>query len=1038
MAKKDTDRGPESGRPKQRRDILKLVPRIILGFLCVALGILFLIDSDLISSFLFYVSVYLFGVFFFLPGTLLIVSGIYILFRTFKPVAKGMQLESKRNLVLDVCSALVALFAVGVLCSSHLPQSIVALETGKELSLNVTDFLDYYRECMLHMAPVGLDISLPARIGEVGGGFLSTLVVAIGHSIGLGALGTVILFSIICAFFVLVLLRHAIKALTNTICYVISQIRTSRAQAPNLKAESPFRRKVPEAKETRDTPVSSSNDMPHPEAERMESSRGNAFFKQAVTVNIDSANGSDTSPASESQAAGQVRPAPRDEASKPTEKIVDSSIFSEADISSIQSDVDSDSLRVRNDDQPVEPSLADLYADSDEKGSEASTSSQGEEPSASSVSTSSQPDEVRDAEVEETDIEKPYSLSTHSEDEDTDIATEKAQGLSAVTADHVDSADPVVAAEYDGDAALSRADLDEAPRVDEAVSEREEPDSRAEVVSEYQPQPTISAEELKIQKEEADRALDEALAHSSQAHSFHPAPVEDEELKEEEASQAVEEAAPQAIVPEKETPVEAGSDTYALPSISLLKDVDNTAIEERINSEAGEKLLKLRRFLVEFDIPAICDGYDVGPSVIRYHIRWKDGEKQTNLNRNILDNLSRKMGGISNIRFLPVIENCEFSAIEIPNSERLTFPFKAAYLEMAKVDRQFEKPTLFPLGEAPDGKIEVVELAKMPHLLVAGSTNSGKTAFIHSLLISLIMRNYPTDLKLVLIDPKKVEFSKYEGIPHLYCPIVTETDKAVITLKLLAEEMDRRYEIFRGLRVSDLSEYREVAKRRTRLERLPIIVVVIDEFADLMLSDSSVSEYVNRIAAKARACGIHLVLATQRPSVDVIDGKIKANIAARVALAVDSGVNSRVILDEGGAEELLGRGDMLAKIPGRKGLSRYQAAYISSGEIMDICDYLRAHGQPIYNPKFTEIYESPVAPRKETPLDICRRDSRYQEVKDFVMRRKAPYANSIKRQFLVGQDQAVLYLEAMEEEGLIVKDQDGNRRIASRAEETNG
>ncbi len=366
--------------------------------------------------------------------------------------------------------------------------------------------------------------------------------------------------------------------------------------------------------------------------------------------------------------------------------------------------------------------------------------------------------------------------------------------------------------------------------------------------------------------------------------------------------------------------------------------------------------------------------------------------------------------------------------IEIPNALRETVYLRG--IVDSEAVKTSESKLALALGKDISGDPFVVDLVKMPHLLVAGSTGSGKSVSINSMICTILLKATPEEVKFLLIDPKMLELSAYEDIPHLLLPVVTNPKKAAVALTWLVEEMERRYSLlaYRGTRNIELynrkieEEMREGTsdtegekEEVSPAEKLPYIIVVIDELADLMIiSSREVEESITRLAQMARAVGIHLILATQRPSVDVLTGIIKANFPARISFQVSSKVDSRTILDTIGAENLLGMGDMLFLPPGSSKLKRIHGALVSPGEIKRIVDFLRNQGKPIYDESILEEKKA-----KEAEGDEEEFDEKYNEAVDFVADTGQASISLIQRRFRIGYNRAARIVEKMEEQGIV-------------------
>jgi S-DNA-T family DNA segregation ATPase FtsK/SpoIIIE len=403
---------------------------------------------------------------------------------------------------------------------------------------------------------------------------------------------------------------------------------------------------------------------------------------------------------------------------------------------------------------------------------------------------------------------------------------------------------------------------------------------------------------------------------------------------------------------------------------------------------------------------------------------------------NLADDLALALSAIS-IRIVAPIPGKAVVGIEVPNAVRETVFLKEAIDSNAF--RASKSKLSFGLGKDISGEPYVIDLARMPHLLVAGSTGSGKSVSINSMICSILFKATSEEVRFLMIDPKMLELSDYEGIPHLLLPVVTNPKKAAAALQWLVDEMERRYTVLaeKGVRniehyhqrvEKELKEKGKVYKRKgdslegneekapEELEKIPYIVVVIDELADLMMvSSRDVEESITRLAQMSRAVGIHLLLATQRPSVDVLTGIIKANFPARISFQVTSKVDSRTILDTIGAEHLLGAGDMLFLPPGSSKLTRLHGAFVSSAEIKGVVEFLKKQGKPTYEPAI--VLEA--KKEKNASGDAEEYDEKYDEAVAFVAESGQASISLIQRRFRIGYNRAARIVEKMEEEGVV-------------------
>lgn len=471
---------------------------------------------------------------------------------------------------------------------------------------------------------------------------------------------------------------------------------------------------------------------------------------------------------------------------------------------------------------------------------------------------------------------------------------------------------------------------------------------------------------------------------------------------------------------------------YVYPSLSLLSEPqnDDVSMENRIVAE--NRLNKINELFSQFKIGANAISYTIGPSCTRFNIKMNPGVKVNSLST-IQNEIAIGLGGIKTVRLELVVEGRDTSSFEIGNTKIASVSFKECIQSLSNKTSSKDK-LLVPLGKGIEGDVVTVSLDDLPHLLVAGTTGSGKSVFINTVITTLLMRNRPDELKLMLIDPKKIEFSKYNDLPHLLCPVITEGVEGKNALKRLVDEMERRYTLFltKGKGCTKLSEFNELADA-LGYEKLPNIVMVCDEFSDFMSEyGKEIEPLVKRLAQKARACGIYLIICTQRPSVNVITGDIKAVVPSRIALLVPSLIDSRTILDEGGAESLLGNGDMLCRIPRHNSLVRVQGAYIKSLEIIKICDAIKAQANVDYDPNFTNLIEQNdlgVIQGSEDGVNRREKDVLHEQVKKHVIETRIASTSNLQSRFGIGYARADHILNCLQDEGVITRSGNGNRRI---------
>lgn len=455
-------------------------------------------------------------------------------------------------------------------------------------------------------------------------------------------------------------------------------------------------------------------------------------------------------------------------------------------------------------------------------------------------------------------------------------------------------------------------------------------------------------------------------------------------------------------------------DNYLLPPLTLLKDpVENKKIskEDIVNKS---KILQstFQNFGIEVKIVKAI----VGPSITQFQILPTPGTKVSkivNLSSDIALNLAAK-----DIRIEAPIPGKSLIGIEIPNSVNQLVTMKEVF-----VNDKDDSPLSVALGKDVSGESIFARLDKMPHLLVAGSTGSGKSVCVNTIITSLLMKNKPDKVKLIMIDPKMVELSIYDGIPHLLTPVVTNPTKAADVLHKVVLEMEKRYREFSIARVKNIEGYNKIAKEDPDYKELPYIIVIIDELADLMMvASKEVEESIARISQMARAAGIHLIIATQRPSVDVITGVIKTNIPSRIAFAVSSSVDSRTIIDKTGAEALLGKGDMLFQSAESSKPVRLQGAFLSDQEVENIVDFIKGQSDTEYDPNMLPS-ENLSKDGSNSDSDV---DPLYREVLLFIAKTQKASASLLQRRFKIGYNRAARIIEMLEDDGYISA-QDGSK-----------
>ena len=457
---------------------------------------------------------------------------------------------------------------------------------------------------------------------------------------------------------------------------------------------------------------------------------------------------------------------------------------------------------------------------------------------------------------------------------------------------------------------------------------------------------------------------------------------------------------------------------YKLPTINLFAP-DKPKNQSKEKKIVRENIKILEETFASFGIRASVERAEIGPSVTKYEVKPAVGVRVNRIS-NLADDLALALAA-KDVRIEAPIPGKSLVGIEVPNSEIATVTFRELW-EQSKTDDK--KLLEIPLGKAVNGSVRTFDLAKMPHLLVAGSTGSGKSVAVNGIIASILMKARPDEVKFMMVDPKMVELSVYNDIPHLLIPVVTNPRKASRALQKVVDEMENRYELFSKVGARNIAGYNakvaeyNASQPEYKQVPLPLIVVIVDELADLMMvASKEVEDAIIRLGQKARAAGIHMILATQRPSVDVISGLIKANVPSRIAFAVSSGTDSRTILDENGAEKLLGRGDMLFKPIDENHPVRLQGSFISDEDVERIVTFVKNQAEADYDDNFDpgEVSENDMDSGNESEQG----DPLFEEAKTLVIETQKASASMLQRRLSVGFNRATRLMEELETAGVI-------------------
>ncbi|EAC7120590.1 DNA translocase FtsK [Listeria monocytogenes] len=536
--------------------------------------------------------------------------------------------------------------------------------------------------------------------------------------------------------------------------------------------------------------------------------------------------------------------------------------------------------------------------------------------------------------------------------------------------------------------------------------EQQEP-ARVSLITEEPTQTKTTTRSKQIESNRQEQLLKSRIPFNVMMVKKDKQALQKEEAQEINVQQPVEvEAEQMNTVREAQVTTASYPTNYEFPSFSLL--------HPPVSKREDDSWLQMQQEMLDetlenFNVQASVVNRTQGPAVTRFEVQPEKGvkvSKITNLTDDIKLNLAAK-----DIRIEAPIPGKSTVGIEIPN--QTSRPVMLSELMNTEAFQSSTSPLTAALGLDISGTPIITDLQKMPHGLIAGATGSGKSVCINSLLVSLLYKATPDQLKLLLIDPKMVELAPYNRIPHLVSPVITDAKAATVALKWAVEEMERRYQLFSHTGVRNMEKYNEYASHPDHTgEKLPYILIVIDELADLMMvAPNDVEESISRIAQKARACGIHMIVATQRPSVDVITGLIKANIPTRVSFSVSSQIDSRTILDASGAEKLLGKGDMLFLPSGASKPVRLQGTFVSDEEIDTVVAHVRSQGEADY------IFEEQELLIKETAKENT--DELFEEACDFVLSQNAASTSLLQRHFRIGYNRAARLMESLENHQIV-------------------
>jgi len=463
----------------------------------------------------------------------------------------------------------------------------------------------------------------------------------------------------------------------------------------------------------------------------------------------------------------------------------------------------------------------------------------------------------------------------------------------------------------------------------------------------------------------------------------------------------------------------AAGPSYVLPDIDLLSDIPEDVDFEYNDDVSLRRMDIINQTFRDFNVKAETVSYQVGPAVTSFDIIL-DRTTFVKSVAAVINEISIRLGGMPSI-FNEVVYGKTNPTLEVPNEKIAIVSYKEM-LKAINADSKFNGKIVIPFGKNLQGGIEAAPLREIVHMLVAGTTGSGKSVFMHTLIMTMLMRDTPEDIRLLMIDPKRVEMNRYRDIPHLLCPVINDYGEAKVALTRLVAEMKRRFALFHDLDISNIENYNRYA-RDTDSETLPVIAAIIDEYADLAEGINGITELVELLAAQARAAGIHLIIATQRPIIKVISGNIKNNITTKVAMRMNSQVDSVTVLGHAGAEKLLDKGDMIAASSklSRHGELRLQGAYVPEEDTMCVANDIKQRYQPHYHPDFLNLVDiTAMGPSFGGEFEL-KADERYEEIKNYVLTQEYISANRLTRAYGFGYSRAANIIGLLQRDNIIAK-----------------